>query len=122
MNIALSPKVAEKKQELEQELSRFVRVLAADASVERVIVFGSLVSGDVHEWSDIDLAVIKDTNLSFFKRLHEIRLRLQPRVGVDLLVYTPKEFRELTEKRRFVAEEILSKGKLLYERGSTALA
>jgi hypothetical protein len=40
---------------------------------------------------------------------------LQPRVGIDILVYTPVEFENLCKERAFFREEILGKGKILYE-------
>jgi hypothetical protein len=43
---------------------------------------------------------------------------LHPRVGVDILVYTPEEFDRLTRERAFIQQEIVEKGRLLYERAS----
>jgi uncharacterized protein len=41
------------------------------------------------------------------------------RVGVDYLVYTPDEFAQMiVEKNPFIIEEVLGKGKVLYERFS----
>ncbi len=34
-----------------------------------------------------------------------------------MLVYTPKEFEQLSQERAFVRREIVAKGKLIYERG-----
>ena len=42
---------------------------------------------------------------------------LRPRVGVDILVYTPAEFERLSHERAFVRNEIVGKGKVLYEQG-----
>jgi hypothetical protein len=44
---------------------------------------------------------------------------IRPKVGVDLLIYTPEEFSQLTKERRFFREEIMAKEKS-YERGLTA--
>jgi predicted nucleotidyltransferase len=103
-------------QQLESELNRFVRILSADENVQKVIVFGSLASGEMHEWSDIDLAVVRETSLKFFKRLKQEYATLQPEVEADILVYTPSEYREMSENRRFVHDEIFAKGKVIYER------
>jgi hypothetical protein len=35
---------------------------------------------------------------------------------VDILVYTPEEFAQLSQERTFVRQEILAKGKVIYER------
>lgn len=85
-------------------------------------MFGSLVTGDIHEWSDIDLVIIKRTDLPFLQRLDEARHLLHPRVGTDILVYTPEEFEQMSQTRLFVQEEILDKGIVIYERNRGVLA
>lgn len=105
------------KQVLEQELERYLRVLKDQDDPEKVIVFGSLASGDVHEWSDIDLVIVNQTDLPFMKRLRQTRKLLRPHVGTDILYYTPEEFVDLCQNRLFVKEEIIAKGKVVYERG-----
>ena len=104
------------KQLLEEELARYLDVLRLDEALDRVIVFGSLASGELHDGSDIDLVVVTKTNLPFWKRLRDLRRRLQPRVGTDLLVYTPDEFAGLCRERSFVRDEIATKGRVVYER------
>jgi predicted nucleotidyltransferase len=83
---------------------------------ERIILFGSLASGQVHEWSDLDLAVIAETDLPFFERLRHITEWVRPTVGMDVLVYTPAEWAHLVANRRFVRDEIAAKGKVVYDR------
>jgi predicted nucleotidyltransferase len=109
---------AARQQLMEREVARFVRILTAHGNPERVIVFGSLASGQVHEWSDIDLVIVEKTDLPFWQRLRQTRRLLRPQVGTDILVYTPEEFEQLRRDRAFFREEILAKGKVVYERGS----
>jgi hypothetical protein len=56
-----------RKKLLEQELARYVRLLTKHGNPEKVILFGTLATGRIHEWSDIDLVVVEQTELSFFK-------------------------------------------------------
>lgn len=105
-----------RKQLLEAELARYIRVLSRTENPDKVIVFGSLATGQVHEWSDIDLVIVKETNLPFLKRTREIRRVIQPQVAVEILCYTPEEFVKLCAERLFFQEEILQKGKVVYER------
>ena len=100
---------------LNQELTRYVHLLTKHGAPEKVILFGTLVKGRIHEWSDIDLVVVENTRLPFFQRLRKIRKLLQPKVGVDVMVYTPEEFDQLCTNRTFFREEIVAKGKILYE-------
>ncbi len=94
------------------ELERLRQLLAPDPRVRGVVVFGSLATGEVHAWSDLDVVVVMDTQDRFVERISEIRRRLRPRVGMDLLVYTPEELRRLGH-RLFMREEILKKGKVM---------
>ena len=113
----MNVQVAKQRQSLlERELNRYVQILAEEENPEKVIVFGSVASGDVNEWSDIDLVVINNTHLPYLKRLFKIQALLQPQVGTDLLYYTPQEFEKLCQERAFFREEILEKGKVVYER------
>jgi predicted nucleotidyltransferase len=101
---------------LEAELTRYVKQLQEVYHPERILLFGSLASGRVGEWSDIDLVIIKESRQKFLDRIREVMHLLQPRVGVDILVYTPEEFAQLSRERPFVREEVIAKGKVLYER------
>ena len=114
---AVIPGPPERKKLLEQELARYVRLLTEHGNPEKVILFGTLATGQIHEWSDIDLVVVEKTELSFFQRLRQIRKLLQPRVGMDIMVYTPEEFNQLSAERPFFSDEIVAKGKVVYERG-----
>jgi predicted nucleotidyltransferase len=107
---------AERKGHLEQEVTRYVHLLTEHGDPERVIVFGSLATDQVHTWSDIDLVIVEQTDLPFFQRLRRVRRLLQPQVGTDILVYTPEEFEQLCQERAFFQEEILTKGIVVYER------
>jgi predicted nucleotidyltransferase len=109
--------IAQRKQLLAQELDRYLQLLARHADPDLVILFGSLVTGNLHPWSDIDLVIVKQTDLPFWQRLREMRRLLRPRVGTDILVYTPAEFRQLCQERQFFKQEILADGRLIYERG-----
>jgi len=114
--VIIDAQILERKKLLEQELERYLALLSHPDQAERVIVFGSLATGQVHANSDIDLVIVKQTNLPFWQRLRETRRLLQPQVGTDILVYTPNEFEQMRRERAFIRDEILSKGKVVYER------
>ena len=112
----LSVLSVERKQRLEKELTRFVQLLTEHNDPERIIVFGSLASGEIHAWSDIDLVIVEETDQSFLQRARTVRRLLKPTVGTDILVYTPDEFDQMGHDRPFVQDEILAKGVVVYER------
>ncbi len=113
----MNTQLVERKENLEREIRRIVNIIIQEYSPEKIILFGSLANGNIREWSDIDLVIIKKTRERFIKRLHEIRLMTDPGEGVDFIVYTPQEVKDMQkENRRFLVKEILEKGKVLYER------
>ena len=116
-NTPALPSPAEcRRTRLEAELQRFLPIVIDQMHPERIILFGSLAHGHVHEWSDLDLVVVAETELTFFERLRLISELLAPRVGTDVFVYTPNEWERLRETRLFVQEEMIQKGRIVYER------
>lgn len=109
--------IERRKEILEKELKRIVDIIIRQYSPQKIILFGSLSSGRIHEWSDIDLVIIKDTKDRFIERLHKVHLMSSPEVGVNFIVYTPREV-EIFKKQNhyFFVEEIQKKGKVIYER------
>ncbi|WP_008310122.1 nucleotidyltransferase domain-containing protein [Leptolyngbya sp. PCC 6406] len=108
--------VTTRQQLLKAELNRYVSVLREIYDPRSIRVFGSMATGTVHEWSDIDLVIVKETNQRFLERTKEVLQLLQPKVGLDVLVYTPAEFEQLCQERAFVRDEIVGKGRILHER------
>jgi hypothetical protein len=62
--------------------------------------------------------IVEQTELPFWQRLRRVRKLLKPRVGTDILVYTPEEFERLRRERAFFRNEILAKGVVVYERAA----
>ena len=104
----------DREKSLKRELERIVRKLREDYQPEEIILFGSLANGDVKEGSDIDLAIIKDTDKRSLDRLLEVASICEPLLAVNFIVYTPEEFRRQKEAGNFfVVEEILKRGHVL---------
>ena len=95
-----------------------------------ILLFGSYAYGTPQEDSDIDLLVV--TNDRFipknFKEKNDIYLRvsrkLRPinfQIGIDLLVYTIPMYKEFIKQNSSFAQEIVEKGKVLYEGNNKAV-
>lgn len=95
------------------ELHRYVDLLVRYYAPQRILLFGSLAAGEVHEYSDIDLIVVAESQRSFWERLVEVNTLLRPQVPVDILIYTPAEWQEV-QQRSFFREEVI-KGRVLYD-------
>jgi len=98
---------------LRAELARMVDLLKRRPDVQQVYLAGSLASGQLSRHSDIDLVIIQQTDKRFLDRLDEFYTYLCPRVGTDLLVYTPTEWETLSAQRPFV-RALRDQGQILY--------
>src|SRR3989441_11338981 len=75
-------------------------ILIREHEPEKLILFGSAAQGELHEWSDLDLVVIKRTDKPLLERIEEVLRLVRPKVGLDVLVYTPEEMEGLVADRR----------------------
>lgn len=116
MGYRLAPK-EQRKMRLTAELERILNILRV-RDVEKVVLFGSLVSGNVTSTSDIDLLIVERTKKRFLERLDDLYSQLQPTVALDILVYTPEEIESLEHSSVFI-RSILKNGRVLYEKGSS---
>lgn len=100
---------------LEMEARRIVQNLVGRYRPRCIILFGSVAHGEVGEWSDIDLCVIKDTDTPFLRRMVDARLAADTSEPMDVLVYTSAEWLQmLREGNYFVRDEILGRGRVLH--------
>ena len=99
-------------------LKEKLQPLFKEHKIEKAILFGSLARNDSSRHSDIDLILIKDTELRFLDRYEGVLSSFSqalPEWDVDLLIYTPQELQEISD-RHFV-KQALKEGKVLYESG-----
>lgn len=96
----------------EADLNAMRRRLVAWGA-EKVVLFGSQARGDIHEGSDIDLLIVRETDARFVDRIEEVMLLLIDYPAVEPLVYTPAEFERL--KVRGSLDKILAEGRVLYD-------
>ena len=83
----------------------------------RIIAFGSYGRGEHKPDSDLDLIVEMETEKPFYERgIGIAALFRDRRWAMDLLVYTPKEFRELSKVFGSLPYSVEREGKILYER------
>jgi len=98
-------------------LHKIVRRIAQTLQPERIILFGSHAYGMPTPDSDVDLLIIMQTPMSPAERYLSVSRLLRPRpFPVDILVKTPEEIREAIAQGDFFVREILSRGRVLYER------
>ncbi len=111
--IDLDAEARARHRELERELGRIV-ARCRHLGYRKVVLFGSLARGEVGPWSDIDLILVKETDKRFLDRLDEFYGQVQPDLPVDVLIYTPEEFANLSRERAFVRRAV-REGVVLYD-------
>lgn len=104
------------RERIRRALETAVRQIVEGYDPERIMVFGSLARGDLHEDSDIDLLVVKRTDRPFLRRIDDVLALLDVGVPVHALVYTPEELQRLVAERRDFILAALEEGRVVYER------
>jgi predicted nucleotidyltransferase len=100
---------------LRPAMQKIVRKLNPD----KIILFGSYAYGTPTPHSDVDLLVIMKTKASAKDRSWAVSRLLLPRpFPVDIIVKTPKEVKEALDAGDFFLKEILTRGKVIYDRNN----
>jgi HEPN domain-containing protein/predicted nucleotidyltransferase len=88
---------------------------------DRIILFGSRAITATKADGDVDLLIVKETDKRPVDRRVEVERLLADRsVPLDLLVYTPRELRELYAAGDPFIERVVETGRVLYMRKATA--
>ncbi|PIP41623.1 hypothetical protein CO110_04485 [Candidatus Desantisbacteria bacterium CG_4_9_14_3_um_filter_40_11] len=82
---------------------------------EMVILFGSYASGNPKKGSDLDLLVVRDSDIPRHKRSIPIRRLFRGyMIPMDIIVYTPSEVERDKNIMGSFIHDILSRGRKLY--------
>ena len=98
---------------LREALEEICRFASRTPSIRRIFVFGSFAKNAVGPTSDLDLLVIRETNASRWERSADIERTVRLRVGLDITVVTPEEYRDVLPTTTFGAT-ILAESVLAY--------
>ena len=97
----------------EKFIGRLVEELVANFQPQQIILFGSYAYGTPDADSDIDLLIVKETDLAGHQRAFEARNaigRLSSGIPMDILVMTPGEVRVRLARGDHFIEDIIEKG------------
>ena len=99
----------------QEQISVVVSRIVENINPEKVILFGSYAYGQPDENSDLDILVVKDTDIPAFKRGMEVRKFLRGmKIPIDVVIYTQKEIDEWKDTKAAFISHIVEKGKVLY--------
>ena len=100
-----------------EKILEIVNKIASGYNPDKIILFGSYALGNPGENSDLDLFVIKETDLPRPQRSVQVRKMIYgSMVPIDLIVYTPQEIEESKDNKFSFVYQVLNTGKTLYER------
>ena len=99
----------------QKQIKNFGRRLVREFKPRKVVLFGSYAYGKPSPDSDVDLLVVMPLNGNPVDKSVEMRLKLQPRFPLDLLVRTPAKIKERLAMGDDFIKDIFDKGKVLYE-------
>jgi predicted nucleotidyltransferase len=99
----------------EAEIKTLVERIVDFTHPERVIVFGSYAKGTATINSDLDILVVKNTNLPMSKRLDDlVPLLANSLVPIDVHVYTPEEIEAYGAEQFSFINTVLKHGRTIF--------
>lgn len=100
----------------QKELKGITQKVAKRYKPEKIYLFGSFAWGKPNYDSDVDLLIIKKTKKDFLQRNFAVRKIIDGVIPVDILVRTPKEIEKRLSLGDLFYQNIIEKGKCLYEK------
>jgi len=98
-----------------EQIESLKQQIVSKYNPDKIYLFGTCAKGQIRLSSDIDLCIVKDTlNIREFKQ--ELQLNLESEISVDLIIYTPENWRKHSEDSTSFAYLIKSTGVQLYGR------
>jgi predicted nucleotidyltransferase len=101
-------------------IRRFSRAVAERFRPDKIILFGSHAYGSPHADSDVDILVVMPTR-NQLDQAHKIHVTLLPPFPLDIIVRTPQNLKWRLEEGDSFHREIVSKGRVLYEKVDTRM-
>lgn len=104
------------KKRFDEEISKIIEQLIRLYKPQKVILFGSLAEGQMHEGSDIDLFIIKnDVPELGVDRIRQLDGLIKYGLATDFIVYRPAELENRLKLGDPFVKNIIDKGKVMYE-------
>jgi predicted nucleotidyltransferase len=97
-------------------LEKIIDRIVCNFFPEKVIIFGSVANGTADADSDVDILIIMNTELPYYRRSGPIRAAMRGiPVAADMMVLTPDEYKKLKDDESSFAKEISKTGVVAYE-------
>jgi len=99
----------------ENKILSIVYTIVNQYEPDKIILFGSYARGDATENSDLDLFIVKNTDIPRYQRGMEIRKLLYGSM-IPIVVFTPYEIESSKDIKFSFVNEVIKSGKILYEK------
>ncbi len=105
--------------------------LSERVNLNRIILFGSFVSGTQQEDSDIDLLVVTDDdfmpatfeeNMQNYLKVSTALGDIKKKIPIDLIVHTKPMFEKFIKLGSMFSKKVLKTGETVYEKDSRRMA
>ena len=101
----------------DEKIQQAAQKIVDSAHPEKIILFGSFAYGKPTPDSDVDFLVVMESEKQIHQRMMDLSEILHPRpFPVDIITRTRAELKHRLDLGDCFFEEIVSKGKVLYER------
>jgi predicted nucleotidyltransferase len=102
---------------IESQLDIITRRIVEAFNPQKIILFGSHAYGQPTPDSDVDILIVMESQERPTERAVKVSRLLRPRpFPLDILVRTPDEIRHRLKIGDHFIQEIIYRGKILYER------
>ena len=99
------------------KINDIINKIALNFNPDKIILFGSYANGTPDNSSDLDLLIVKDSDLPRHKRSNEIyKSLIGLMIPIDILVYTNNEFDIEKEQKYSFLNSAIKTSKVVYER------
>jgi len=98
-------------QAIKSPLNQFVKIVVQKIKPEKIILYGSFARGEASSWSDIDLAVIGDTDIA---KIIQITDSVKSPFCFDIRVYRSEQFNNI--RPLSIYSEMKREGVTLYSK------
>lgn len=102
---------------ISEKVNETVRLIVENINPDKIILFGSYARGTHTADSDIDLIIVKESNLPVTERGLDIyKLFRRKLITLDIKYYTPDEFISKLKSKYSFLSSVIKESKVLYER------
>lgn len=102
----------------QEQISEIIKRIVGNFKPQKIILFGSYANGTPTEESDLDLLIIKESDIPSRLQNRKVRNILSDlRIPVDVIVKTPEEFQTYKNIIGTIIYPANKFGKVIYESG-----